>query len=360
MADLWDESLFQPYRLWGPREVLSASVSADNGRFKMMGDLCERIQSRDLHYQGVLGNRIMPLLTMPFQDPVWSEVQPDTGLTLWRSCLSIAHEIQIRIDLLQQGFALVEMTAWGEGFPRIIRHNIRSLTYDGKDWVSTRKDLSKFKLEFPQFAIITGQVDDRPWAYGSYNAIALWHLLKCIAHEDWGYYSQKTGNIIIGLTGVESTRERESAVTKLEGLGKGIVLGFKQGADLKFFEAQAKTWETFQAQIEAANQEISVGTLGANLSTIASAGTGAVAEVHANQQSIRWLFDNELFANQIYEKCFVPFSGYRLSVPLRDVSNVEDERNLAAARQSAGQAIAAYIGAGFKLTEQDAKGMMYL
>lgn len=346
---------------WTPSTVKSAEALADSGNFVMSSDLSEWISSKDLRVASALTTRIKAPMTLD-----WDEESKEIG-KIWNNICPFEEEVSIKRDMIMQGFCLVETIPTrisGVTYPRLYRQNARFLRYDknlDKWFFRTKTGEIELNIDGGRWSILSTESRERPWVYGLYRALSRWVLLTQYALDDCGNYSNRHGTGIFVLNSKEDRRKR--IVDDLKALGRNGVVGLVEDDKLALLEAQAKTYEVFFEQMKIAQQEISIGIVGANLGMQASAGTGQVASVHMEATTMRWAIDNKAFGSCVHSKILAPFGvkyGYEYQVPLRDMDDVEDERIEAAARQSNSQALVGAINAGVKITQSEARDLMDL
>jgi phage gp29-like protein len=146
-------------------------------------------------------------------------------------------------------------------------------------------------------------------------------------------------------------------------MGRNGVIGLPKDVILSLVESQAKSYEVFFEQLRVAHQEISIAIVGANLTTQANAGAGQVASVHLEQQVSRWVVDNTSFANVMHSRVLSPYGqlvGETYERPIRDISDIKDDRVIAAARQSNSQAIVGAKNVGVPISDREARDLLFI
>jgi phage gp29-like protein len=347
---------------WTPSTVKSAETLADAGNFVMCADLAEWISSKDLRVASALTTRIKAPMVLD-----WHDDAKEIG-KIWNNICPFEEEVSIKRDMLMQGFCLVETVPtriMGVTYPRLYRQNARFLRYDkmnDKWFFRTAKGEIELNIGGGRWSILSTESRERPWVYGLYRSLSRWVLLTQYALDDCGNYSNRHGTGIFVLNSAEGDR-RKATVESLRSMGRNGVIGLVGEDKLALLEAQAKTYEVFFEQMKIAQQEISIGIVGANLGMQASAGTGQVASVHMEATTMRWAIDNKAFGSCVHSQILAPFGarfGYEYQVPLRDMDDIEDDRIEAAARQSNSQALVGAIGAGVKISQAEARELMLL
>lgn len=120
----------------------------------------------------------------------------------------------------------------------------------------------------------------RPWAFGLWRGLAVPYLLKRCAQIDWGNYSEQHGRGTWVVTGANTKERRQEIANLFAQLGRNPSVAVDTGLTVELIEAQANTWENFDAQIRACNVAFAVTVIGGNLAAEVTAGqqTGATAQ----------------------------------------------------------------------------------
>lgn len=197
--------------------------------------------------------------------------------------------------------------------------------------------------------------DSRPWARGAWRAIALWQTLKTYAIEDWARYSERHGQ---GTTVAESPEnsskdKRLELAAQLADLGRETTLVLPPGFKYSLVEAVADTWETFQAQKNAADMGMSVAILGQNLSTEVSGPVSTGATLHGRVLQTFIDTDAETLTGCIHDQSLVWWAEFNFGEsavapwPIYDTKPPEDRKasaEVTKTRADAGKTLAS-IGA---------------
>ncbi len=348
---------------WTPALLRAAEVSADGGHLRLAGELCETMIGDD-RIKAVLDTRTDTLLGLPLtfegrskrairqleaKEDYWS-IFDDTEfkrLHMWGLVLGV-------------GVAqlLWTINAAGRDIPRLVTKNPRNLEWDDDNqrWLFIGQDGKKTPVitGTGEWVLYTPYGVSRPWAFGAWRALSRWALLKAYALTDWPAHSETKGHGILVATGVPTGKpERAQIATDLRNLGRKAVVPLPAGMDLKLLESTARNWETFKAQIDAADNGYAVAILGQNLTTMAGAtGNQGAAAIHKDVALGKTKSDNETTSTMAHDQVLAPWAesnfGSRAAAPwpVRDTSTLEDKRGAAAVEQTRAQATSMLKQAG--------------
>lgn len=275
---------------WNPRTLRSARAHAETGNLRLAADLCDALHEDD-RAPGAFETRVRGLFRLPFTfqpgprespavleaiDADWWHMFPEDDL---------AEFAQWGINL---GVALGELI-WTDHedrhVPRLKVWNPRHARYDWQDrtWkVWTVEGETTITPGDGKWVLYTRYGGSRPWARGVWRAVALWWLAKRFAIQDWARYGEVHGAPLrVGISPEHSSQpERQELADDLAEMAADTSLTLPPGFDVKMVEATARTWETFDRQIQAANAGIAIAITGQNLTTEVSEGSFAAAQVH--------------------------------------------------------------------------------
>jgi phage gp29-like protein len=360
---LTKEPIFTAVLSWDPSTVRSSEQCADAGNFTLSADLSEWISTKD--------TRVVSALETRFEPPMCLDFEEESGFIgeNWPLICPWEEELSIKRDILILGFAFVEITSQRLGsrwYPRIWRKNPRFLRFNKttQTWELKTRD-SEFKpieINNGEYAILSTKTRDRPWVYGLYRALSRWTLLTHYALDDCANFSNRYGTGTWVVNG-DTDEKRRKLVSELRSMGRNGVIGLPKDVILSLVESQAKSYEVFFEQLRVAHQEISIAIVGANLTTQANAGAGQVASVHLEQQVSRWVVDNTSFANVMHSRVLSPYGqlvGETYERPIRDISDIKDDRVIAAARQSNSQAIVGAKNVGVPISDREARDLLFI
>lgn len=269
---------------WAPENIRAAQIMADSGYLALAADLCESfiaderifscLNTRALGLQGLPltfeadGGKKRAIKALEAEEDYW-KMFPAADLAMmhiWGILLGVC-PVQLIWQKGPKGRLLTKIKVWS---PRHLRQD-----QETKQWFlrvgSGSREIEICKNGKPdgKWALFMPYGSNRPWARSIWRALANWYLLKRYAIQDWGYYSEKNGQGILVAEGSEASTKtaRQEATNDLNALGRDSAIALPPGWNLKLLEATANTWETFQAQKDAADTGTAVCILGQNMST---------------------------------------------------------------------------------------------
>lgn len=287
---------------WDADRVQSAEVLAASGDLRLAAELCHALMAdeRVISNAGVLTRG---LLGLPLS------FEPGAGrrkgaavraLEADEDWYAMATEAELA-ELLQWGVllgvALAKLTPVvapsGRTVLKIEPWDPRWLRWDdpSQRWMVTTANRGEIPVEEDgRWLLLTPFGAHRPWERGLWRALARWCLLKKYAREDWARHGEtKAQGVLVGLN-VNATKpgetdlspaQRQKLASQLRNLGRDAALVLPRGLDLKLIESAANNFQTYEAQINAANTGITICLLGQNLTTEVSGGSYAAAQVHS-------------------------------------------------------------------------------
>jgi phage gp29-like protein len=337
---------------WSPALIKAARAMADSGNLELAADFCESAMGDD-RVQAALSTRTKGLVALPLS---FEEVRGakrlvkalDPGEDWWSAfpATALAQLLSWGI-LLGVGLGRIVWTDRGETINRIVPTlkvwHPRHLRYDWRRRMWTVKvEGGKTEDVIPgegSWILYTPYGDSRPWAFGAWRAIALWQLLKQYAIEDWGYYSEKNAG---GLDVAESSSEvhltkeaRKELAADLFAMKANSALVMPAGLTFKKVESTANTWQTFQAQKDAADMGMSVALLGQNLSTEVSGPVSTGATLHGRVLQVFIDADAETLSTCIHDQALIWWAEFNFGNrnlapwPLWDTKPPEDQKQRA-------------------------------
>jgi hypothetical protein len=294
-----DEARVNSVSGWDPAKVNSAERQADAGTYTAAGDLVERLLTDD-RIEGV-ADKLAGVASLPLDfEPASEDADPETdpqAMALaedWWDFLSedlLSHLVKWGRIL---GIGVLHVRGWEPGpsgrlipvletwHPRNIGYN-----YQSREWFAIVDGGSQIPITPGDggWVVWTPYGAKRPVSRAPWRGLALWWLLKSYAIQDWGLYSNRHGSGLYVAKNTGATRSIDNPTRvklgqALAALGRRGSVVLPDGFDLALVEAQAKTWETFQAQIQLADRAIAISLAGQNLSTDVEGGSYAAASVH--------------------------------------------------------------------------------
>lgn len=355
---------------WTPERLRTARRQADTGHLQLAADLFETMRADD-RINGVLGTRVRGLIKSPiaFEPHDGDEPTPEAialEQDFWR-----AYPENDLVDLLSWGLGigvgLAEQT-WeqsaGRLIPRLHVWSPRWLRHDHDQdaWILTTDTSGEITIEpgDPKWILYTPYGRARPWQRGLWRSISVWWLLKRYAQLDWGTYSEAHGSPLrVGTTPDGSRKEdRDELASDLQDIAGVTGIALPPGFDIKLVEATARTHETFERQIEMANQGLAVAIAGQTLTTEVKGGSLAAAQVHETIRADLITSDEQTFSTTLHEQSIRPWTLFNFGSDARapwarwDVTPPEDQHetaNTQKARAEAQEAVARSVRAWLEL-----------
>ena len=284
---------------WTPDLVRAAWASAQAGNLRLAADLCDDLLADDT-VGGTLDKRARGVVRLPLafepakgagrRAPIVRAAEAD-----WYQANREDEHVHLISWALLLGVGLAELL-WEERDGRVLpvlkTWHPRHLSYDARAraWsLQTSEGAVEVAPGDGKWLMLTPYGPRRPWARGRWRAVALWYLLKRYAMTDWARYGEKHGLGVFAGTLPESKAgdraARKEFAQQLRDLGSNGAVAMPAGYDVKLLEATANTWQTFRAQVEAADAGIAVAVVGQNLTTRVAEGSRAAATVHETVQA---------------------------------------------------------------------------
>jgi phage gp29-like protein len=378
------EPSWRLYREWTPALLRAAEIQADAGNLVLAADLCETMFGDD-RIKAVLDTRTDTLLGMPLSFEASGDGRRSPRLVKaleveedWYEAFPVSEQRMVHAwgIALGVGLAEIQWTDWdlnakgskSRTLPRIVAKSPRHLRYDWieRTWKLKVQNAGDFSVgaadEIPispgdgKWIIYTPASINRPWVWGAYRALSRWALLKRYAIQDWGYFSEKLGQ---GIWTVEGTGQglnndqRRMIAADIQAMGRGGVSVLPNGFSLKLIESAARSYESFKAQVDCADNGYAVAVLGQNLTTHAGAsGNQGAASVHGKVSLGRTKFDDESLGTCWHDQALRPYALYNYGDedlapwPKRDTTPTEDLKEAASVIQQVGQGISSLVNAG--------------
>ncbi len=322
---------------WTPSLVEAAEIQCSAGALRMAADLCHALLGDD-RVVATLGVRTRGLMGLPVTfepggdkrrtrrvlraieaDEDWWQMAPEADLAellLWGTLLGVGFAKLVAVPG-SSGRDLLRLDVWD---PRWFR------------WDTTRRTwlvLTDAGVEIPvaadgRWVIYTPYGEHAPWQRGIWRALARWWLLKHYARSDWARHSEvKAAGLLVGFNPSAaqvgetdlSPKQRKALSSQLTNLGRDAALVLPRGLDLKLVESTAKNFETYQAQIAAADTGMAIAVLGQNLTTEVSGGSYAAAQVHQRVADYLRRADAETLSTTLREQVLVYWAAQNFRDP---------------------------------------------
>lgn len=317
---------------WTPARIVSAEMLADAGDFRLAADLCDLIAADD-RVQGVLPVRARGLLGLPFSfersarrsrghvaavraleaEEDWYAMAPSRELA----------DLQRWAILL--GVAIAQLV-WRQGpRERLIPtldvwhpHGLRRDSQTGS-WTIRTASGEVDAQEPLRWLLHAPSGLKRP--QGCWRSVARWALLKQYARSDWGVQGERSAGIRVaipplpqaGSPNENGKTNRAALAEELKRLARNGGLVLPAGWDIKIVQAEARTWETFKAQIDVANSGIAIALAGQNLTSEVKGGSYAAAEVHQQIANVLLRADADALSETLHDRLLVPWAEYNLA-----------------------------------------------
>lgn len=280
---------------WTPRDIRQARLLADAGTLSHAADLCEHMMGDD-RVAAALRTRCNGLVALPLTfEPARGGKRAVRALEAgedWWAAFPESSVSQLLAwgVLLGVGIAQVRWTDRGSTINRIVPvlevWHPRHLRWDWNQRAWFVRIAAGTEIQVTpgdgKWILYTPYGAHRPWAHGAWRAIASWSLLKQFAISDWGRYSEQRGQGTFVAEAPEggSKDARREVANELQAIGRDTAIALPAGFKIQLVEAVANTWQTFEAQKNAADLGTSVAILGQNLSTEVSGPVSTGATLH--------------------------------------------------------------------------------
>lgn len=390
MSDSPDLSIYEEpwtrlYRLWSPELLRAAEIQADAGNLLLAADLCETMFGDD-RVKAVLDTRTDTLLGLPLSFEASGDGRRKTTI---KNALEVEEDWWASFPECEQkllhtwgvilGVGLAELCwEWDEDTDRVLpkmrTKSPRNLRFDilTRQWKLRVLNASTSSYEVYDEIVVTPNDGkwllytpygySRPWVHGAYRALSRWSLLKQYALQDWGFYSERHGlGFMLGTGDISDDKQRKQIKADLQKLGRNSALVLPKDFDVKLIEAQAKTWETFAAQISTADNGYAITILGQNMTTQAGqTGNQGAASMHGKVALGRTKADNESLSTLYHDGALTHWAQFNFGDrklapwPVRDTTPTSDKKEDAAVEQMIAQALATKVKAGI-ITPNEAR-----
>ena len=310
---------------WDPESTKSAEISADSGDIKSAADLAERIMVDD-RAKGLLLQRAS-IVRFPLRfeggsakarkrlkaDEDFWRIIPAVQLQqfcAWYALFGVAVGRLNWVDeqgkpLYRDGKQLPVMQSWST--PRHLNWDSQRRIWESEvGWVGTLEIVTPGANGW----LLWTAASDRPWAQGAWKSCRPWWLLKQYAIEDWARHSEVHGKGIFDVeTQQADTRpQRQKLASEFRTIGASGVWVHGPGQVMKLVESVANTFETFRAQIDAANTGMAIAIMAQNLTSEVKGGSYAAAQTHSGVAASVTSTDAEALSDFVYAQLLKPWA----------------------------------------------------
>lgn len=305
---------------WSPDLVRSARAMADAGNLALAADLCEAMMGDD-RVMAALNTRCRGLVSLPLTFDAARGTKRlvkalEAGEDWWTAFSEDAlAQLLAWGNLLGVGLGKLAWTDRGSAINRLVPvleiWHPKHLRFDWnkRAWFVKLADGTETEVTpgDGKWVLYTPYGAHRPWAFGAWRAIALWFLLKQYAINDWARYSERHGQGTVTVESPEGSdkEKRKELAAGLKELGREGVVVLPPGFKFDLVEATANTWETFQAQKNAADLGTAVALVGQNMSTEVTGPVGTGATLHGRVLQIYIDSDAETLATCLHAQALV-------------------------------------------------------
>lgn len=329
---VYEEPAIRSWVEWTPARIAAAELQSDAGYFRLAADLCDALLSDD-RVRGTLVTRVRGLLGLPFSfersarrasfhrtavraleaEEDWWTIAPDHQLTQlgrWGILLGVGVAQKVW-TLGARGRLLPVLDVW---HPQGLRRDPSTGTWT----ITTAAGDVEIATGSTQWALHAPEGLKRP--EGCWRAVARWWLLKQYARSDWGVQGERAAGIRVAKPpmpqagAIEASKANRQAIAdELKRLARNGGMVLPPGWDLTIVQAQARTWETFKAQIDMANAGIAIAIAGQNLTSEVTRGSYAAAQVHATIANVLLRSDAESLSTTLHDQVLSQWAAYNLA-----------------------------------------------
>jgi phage gp29-like protein len=284
---------------WSTTSIQAALDAHDQGQMMMSAQLAESVQ-RDprvitplnTRAKGVVG---LPVDISPADHPnaELARQAADEIRARWIACDWAVSLVGLLRTMILMGPAVAELVWSGDAerwhfdlrlwHPQFLWFNWADRSYQ----LNTQDGPVRVEPGDGKWLLLTPEGTYRAWMAGAIRSIAVPSLLRQLSKRDWARFCELYGLGILkakvpsGAPETDKDRFFDSLVTRGSELVVQCPVGTDgQEYDVELVEAKATGWETFQAAIESADNDITLAILGQNLTTEVSGGSYAAATVH--------------------------------------------------------------------------------
>jgi len=309
VPDVWDTTV-----LWSPGDVNTALQEADGGMLEKAADLCDA-QWTDDRVRGTLQTRVGALLGLNNDEKLEfasdsARVRKAIKADWWVSAPETELGKLIRWGIhLGIGFAQRKVIKnEGRWVPRLQTWNPRSFWKDLTTglWSTTTQNEGTIEIrpDDPHWVLFCPYGEDRPWAEGTWRAIALYWLIKTYGLRSWGKHNDLHGSgALVGKAPMDTEpADRQKFWSDLKAMGRNARIVLPDGYSLELLEAKSATEDTFVKSGQRADTAIAIVHLGQPMTTETkgSEQTGADNARAVRQDYLE--FDAEQLSTWVHER----------------------------------------------------------
>lgn len=312
---------------WTPRLIKAAKIQAESGSFELLGSLYDNLLGEDDRHHGTLASVAHKVLGLPLSfdadgDKRRQSKNEDLASKDFKEMSPLVQSVDLISRGLSVGFSAAQLLPWDFGkrpanqsrlLPMLQPIPTQCMRYDWptRTWFILTEDQGEVELTTGdgRFLLFLPYGSDRPWMKGTWRACAWWCLLKQFSIKDWGRHSENAR----GILSVETPQgakdgDRKVAAKELEQAGADGVFVPPPQWTLELVQADANTYETFEAQINTCNSGIAVANKGESFTS----GEGASGLGDGAGQTRKEVSDEKAtFVARALEDCY----GNQLMTP---------------------------------------------
>lgn len=367
VPEVLSEPSVRAYHDWTPDLLRGAEILAEGGNLTLAADACDALVS-DEAVSGALSQRIRAL------DGCEIEFVPGRGRRKgravhaleadedWDDMFPSTEYAQLRTWGLLLGVGLARLPwrkkdATGRSSDRIVAPievwHPRNLSYDGLRRLWTVRDAAGRDLPVipgeGEWLLYTPYGRNRPWNYGLWRGLMRWWLLKNFAIQDWGISSgvHTVRAVTSEKGGAADPNIRKRISDELKEMGRNGNVVLPPGFAIQLLETSAKSYESYKAQIEAADTGTSFGIVGQNMTSKGDGATFASAKVGESVRQDLVKSDADAESSLVHEQVLCPWALFNFGDPsvapwpARVTEPPEDLKSSGDAMLSLGNGIAA-------------------
>lgn len=354
-----------------PLGIIATEMMADNGDLRMAADLCRSFQG-DGRVQSALSQRIGGLLSLSIS---WEDgtkksarvrkaIEDDFfeglreadlfALYAWGILLGVS-VAEILWKEGQSGRLIPTLKVWD---PRWLSFNFGTLG-GAPGWQVTNAQGQQVDVTpgDGHWVLFTPRGPRCPWRAGLWRALNKPFFAKDDASLAWARFNEVFGSPLRVATGTQGMSQRQlDAIADSVDTSRGFTsAAIPYGSKLEIVEASGSSWQTFQAAIEWASQEISIAILGQNLTTKVDGGSLAAARTHKAVEDMLIESDAQAESTFLREQVLNWWALYNFGDaalapwPKRELSEPEDLTATASLWKECGDAVLSLKTAGISV-----------